>query len=59
MFEELKSAFNIQKVCLKKNKMYLFDKKIKSVFKSIKSLKIVKTTFGKSLKMKLLSKSYF
>jgi hypothetical protein len=53
-FERLKNAFNIQKIRLKKKKKnHLFGKKIKSAFKGPKS------TFGKSLKMKLLLKSSF
>jgi hypothetical protein len=34
-------------------------KKIKSTFKGLKSLKMVKKHFDKSLKMKLLPKSFF
>jgi hypothetical protein len=51
-----KNVFNIQKVCLKKK--VLFGKKIKSVFNSLKNLKI-KTRFYKNLKIKLLPKTIF
>jgi hypothetical protein len=48
----------LKKLMLKK--IYLFNKKIKSTFKSSKSLKITKiTTFDKMLKMKLLPKNSF
>jgi hypothetical protein len=41
MFEEIKSAFNIQNVHLKKEKKKrsIFGKKIKSVFKGLKMIK--------------------
>jgi hypothetical protein len=57
-FEGYKITFNTQKVRLKKK--YSFSKKIKSTFESLKSLKMtINRTFGKSLKMKFLSKNFF
>jgi hypothetical protein len=57
-FERHKSIFNTQKNMFEEKK-YLFSKKIKSASNGLKNLKITKTHFGKSLKMKLLSKSFF
>jgi hypothetical protein len=58
-FERYKSDFNTQNAHLKKKKNTYLVKKIKSIFKSPKSLKIAtqKNTFDKNLKIKLLSKS--
>jgi hypothetical protein len=55
MFEEPKSAFNTQKVRLKKKS--LFGKKIKSAIKCLKSLKLAKTHFAQ--KLFLTKKLYF
>jgi hypothetical protein len=43
----------------KKKKEYSFGKKIKSVFKGLKSLKIVKMHFWKKLKSKAFAKKFF
>jgi hypothetical protein len=60
VIERFKSTFYVQKVNLKKK--YLFNKKIKSIFKIKKSKndnnKKKKNVFGKNLKIKLLPKSY-
>jgi hypothetical protein len=58
VFQGFKSAFNTQKVCLKKKK-YLFDKKIKSAFKGKKNLKMVKTNFWQKLKSKAFTQKLF
>jgi hypothetical protein len=55
----LKSTFNTKKARLKKKKSSCLIKKIKSAFKSLKSLKMDKKNFVKSLKMKLLHKNIF
>ena len=57
-FEWSKNTFNTQKTRLKKKSTCLINK-IKSAFKSPKSLKWPKNTFGKILKMKLLPKSFY
>jgi hypothetical protein len=44
-FDRLKSAFNIQKVCLKKKKFVFKKKKIKTIFNNLKSLKNAKIQF--------------
>jgi hypothetical protein len=54
-FENLKSNFNTQKVCLKKKSVRLV-KKIKVL---IRVKKWPKNTFDKNLKIKLLPKSSF
>jgi hypothetical protein len=48
VFKGLKNAFNTQKICLKKK--YSFDKKIKSAFENLKSLKNDQSTLLAKLK---------
>jgi CRISPR/Cas system-associated protein Csx1 len=43
----------------KKKKKYSFGKKIKSIFKGLKSLKIVKMHFWQKLKSKAFAKKFF
>jgi hypothetical protein len=45
VFERSKNSFNTQKIRLKKKKKKSFGKKIKSVFKGLKSLKMAKKHF--------------
>jgi hypothetical protein len=57
-FERPKIAFNTQKNPFEEK--VVVGKKVKSAFKGSKSLKMTKkNTFGKSLKLKLLPRSYF
>jgi hypothetical protein len=58
VFEGSKSAFNTQKVRLKKKK-YSFGKKIKIAFKGPKSLKIAQTHFWQKLKNEAFAQKHF
>jgi hypothetical protein len=57
-FETLKSAFNTQKIRLKKKK-YSFDKKIKSAFKGPKNFKMAKTHFWQKLQNEVFVQKLF
>jgi hypothetical protein len=57
-FKVFRSVFDTQKIHLKKKKSCLV-KIIKSVLKGTKSLKIVKFTFDRSLKIKFLQKKIY
>jgi C4-type Zn-finger protein len=61
VFKRLKNIFNTKKARLKKKKKKTrLLKKIKSVFKGPRSIKMAqKDFFGKSLKLKLLPESSF
>ena len=48
----IKSSCNTSKISLKKKKKNSFSKKIKSAFKGLKNLKIIKTHFWQKLKNK-------